>query len=386
MKYSIYLVILFFAFPANSFSQTTSSEADSLLAIQLQKEMEQSQPVPPPTPQLRSAVSTNPDISAIADFRGIYNSEGKRNTDLYFKQLEMQISSVVDPFGRADFLFSFGKDAANEEFGADLETATYTTTSLPWQLQIVLGKFKPHFTKVNQLHPHAFSFVEFPMMIKNYFGDEGLFMEGISGSWLVPNPWDFYQELNVEVGRTLSGPTLANGNKNNLLVIAHLKNFFDLTDNSTFELGFSGLSGPSGPDSLDHQVTMAGADFTFKWKPIQFNTYQSFTWQNEIMTTKAKLADDSNYNSIGAYSYMEYQIAKLWFVGAKYDYSNYGLEKDKTDKAISLLLRLQPTEFSIMALEFQNNQKADKINGDSNYNQVTFRLIFGIGTHAAHSY
>lgn len=383
MKHFLFYLILFTTVPIISFSQTSTSETDSLLAIQLQKEMEQSQPVPTPAPQPRSSVSTNPDISAIADFRGIYNNQGQRNSDLFFKQLEIQISSVVDPFGRADFLFSFGKDAANEEFGANLETATYTTTSLPWQLQFALGKFKPHFTKVNQLHPHAFSFVEFPVMIKNYFGDEGLFMEGISGSWLIPNPWDFYQELNVEVGRTLAGPTLDNGTKNNLLVTGHLKNFFDLTDNSTLEIGLSGLV---GPDSLDNKTTMAGGDLTFKWKPVQFNTYQSFTWQSEIISTKAKLFTDENYNSIGAYSYMEYQIAKLWFVGARYDYSNYGLDKDKTDKAISLLLRLQPTEFSIMALEFQHNQNLDKINGDSNYNQVMFRLIFGIGTHAAHSY
>ncbi len=93
----------------------------------------------------------------------------------------------------------FGKDFDTGDLGIELEVATLTSLSLPYQL--TLGKFKPQFGKVNVLHPHYFSFIDFPKMVNNFFDSEGMFMEGVSASWLVPNPLNFYQELIVEVGR-----------------------------------------------------------------------------------------------------------------------------------------------------------------------------------------
>ena len=202
MKNLIVILFIVIGLANTMVAQQDSTAVDSLLLKQLEQQMQAAAP-PAPTSQAapRSAPTTNPDLSAIGDFRALYTSEGKRNVELYFNQLEMQLTSVVDPYARANFLFSFGKDSVNGNFSTDLEEATLTTLDLPYQLQATVGKFKPHFTKVNTLHPHAFSFVDFPTMLTRYFSDEGLFMEGISASWLVPNPSDFYQELDVEIGR-----------------------------------------------------------------------------------------------------------------------------------------------------------------------------------------
>jgi hypothetical protein len=40
-------------------------------------------------------------------------------------------------------MFSYGKDLNTGELGTDLEIATLTSLTLPYQLQLVLGKFKP---------------------------------------------------------------------------------------------------------------------------------------------------------------------------------------------------------------------------------------------------
>jgi hypothetical protein len=370
---------LFFSFTAAQSPLDSAAIADSMLTLRLQAEM-QSQINPVQTVSVaRSASSTNPDISAIGDFRTSYSSTGPRNIETYFNALEVQVSSVVDPYAEANFLFSFGKDSLNGDFSAGLEVATLTSLSLPYSLQVTLGKFKPHFTKVNTLHPHAFSFVEFPAMIKNYFGDEGLFMEGMSASVLVPNPWDFYQELDVEIGRSASTPALDNGGSNKLLYSAYLKNFFELSENST--LGF-GLSGLSGVNALDLNTVMAGADLTYKWKPVQFNTYNSFTWQTEALLCRSDSSSGNAVQSYGAYTMFEYQIEKRTFVGARFDYSGLPMAKKSDERSASLLLRFQPTEFQILALEFQHVNS----NYGASYQQVVFRAIFGIGTHAAHAY
>ncbi len=216
-------------------------------------------------------------------------------------------------------------------------------------------------------------------MIKNYFGNEGLFMEGMSASVLVPNPWDFYQELDVEIGRSASTPALDNGGSNKLLYSAYLKNFFELSENST--LGF-GLSGLSGVNALDLNTVMAGTDLTYKWKPVQFNTYNSFTWQTEALLCRSDSSSGHAVQSYGAYTMFEYQIEKRTFIGARFDYSGLPMAEKSDERTASLLLRFQPTEFQILALEFQHVNS----NYGASYQQVVFRAIFGIGTHAAHAY
>lgn len=335
--------------------------------------------MPTVAPIVRSVPSTNPDISAIGDFRSSYSTPGTRNIEAYFNQLEVQISSVVDPYARANFLFAFGKDSLNGEYSAGLEIATLTSLDLPYSMEVTLGKFKPSFTKVNVLHPHTFSFVDFPAMIRNFFGDEGFFMEGMSSRILVPNPWDIFQEFSVEIGRGVSNPSIDNGAGNHLLVVSHLKTFFELSENSTFNLGFSGLS---GPNAYNQSTLMGGIDLTYKWKPVRYNTYHSFTWQTEGLLSNVDTSSGNSVRSYGAYTYVEYQLERRTFLGVRFDYSGHPGIARSDERTTSLLVRFQPTEFQIFALEFQNIN----LNYAESYRQLTFRAIFGIGTHAAHAY
>ena len=100
------------------------------------------------------------------------------------------------------------------------------------------------------------------------------------------------------------------------------------------------------------------------------------------MISKTDVSVTKTIQTYGAYTFFEYQIEKRTFVGTRFDYSGLpGLEKSD-ERTTSLLLRFQPTEFQILALEFQNINR----NYGPSFNQVVFRAIFGIGTHAAHMY
>jgi hypothetical protein len=301
--------------------------------------------------------------------------------ELYFNELELQVASVVDPYARAEFLFSFGKDLETGELGIELEVATLTSLSLPFQLQATLGKFKPQFTKVNPLHPHYFSFIDFPTMVNTFFDAEGMFMEGASVSWLVPNPLEFFQELVIEVGRIGSEPnaSLVQGTDNRLLYIGHLKNFFDLSDASTLEIGLSGLT---GPNSFGLSTTLAGADITYKWKPPRFNTYKSFTWQTEGLLSRADVPTTNVVQTWGGYSLVEYQFEQRWFIGGRFDYSEFPGIVGAHDRVGSVLFRFQPTEFQILALQVQYTDRSY----DRDFAQVMLRAVFGIGKHGAHAY
>ena len=375
------LFIFIFIFVSTGISQEDTTVVDSVLLKQLEQQM--AIPAQSPTQQAvtRTSPTLNPDISAIGDFRSSYTSLEKRSLELYLNELEIQLASIVDPYARAEFVMSFGKDLRTGDHDIELEVATLTSLSLPNNLQITLGKFKPQFGKVNILHPHYFSYIDFPRMVTNFFESEGMFMEGISASWLVPNPYDFYQELIVEVGRASSEANAAvvPGGDNRLLYIGRLKSFFDLTENATLELGFSGLT---GPNRFNFSTNIAGIDLTYKWKPLQFNTYKSFTWQSEVLLSGFKLTDSDVIRSYGGYSYTEYQFEKRWFMGLRYDHSGFPDIEKLNEQSGTLLFRFQPTEFQILALQYQYVVR----NYDENFSHIALRFIFGIGKHGAHTY
>lgn len=361
---------------ASLFAQVPDSTAtDSVLLKQIEQQMNQT----PAPQQPRSTISVNPDIGVIGDFQGSYISKGDKNFDMYLNETELSLQAVVDPYIRADFFLSFGRDPATNKYGVEVEEGYLTTLSLPAHLQLKAGKFREAVGRINTVHPHALPFIDMPNAYVNYFGPDGLNDEGVSLSWLVPNK-AFYQEL---VFQTTSGfsetPSFARSEGNHLIYLGHLKNFFTLNDNTTLELGITGISGPN--DSA-RTTNIAAADLTYKWKPLQMNTYKSLTWQSEFYYSNAHYTANNSMNSFGLYSYLEYQLAKRWFLTGRYDYAQKPYDKNIVEQAYSLTAGWYATEFSKIELEAKTTD--DSV--ESRYYQAWLRWIFVIGAHGAHQY
>lgn len=354
----------------------STSAADSALLKQIEQQMAPAQPAPA---QTRSAISANPDIGVIGDFQGSYISKGKKNFDAYLNETEVSFQAVVDPYIRADFFVSFGRDPETGKYGVTIEEGYLTTLNLPAKLQLKAGKFKQAVGRINPTHAHALPFIDLPNAYVNYFGEEGLNDEGVSLSWLTPNK-TFYQELIVQAtsGRSET-PSFMQSESNRFVYLGHLKNFFTLNDNATLELGLTGISGPNDSARV---TNMATADLTYKWKPVQLNTYKSLTWQSEFYYSNAAYTETESRNSIGLYSFLEYQIAKRWFLTGRYDYAQKPFNKKIVEQAYSLTAGWDATEFSKIEFEFKTTDD----NLQSRYYQAWLRWIFVIGAHGAHQY
>lgn len=355
-----------------------STKADSVLLKQIEQQMQAdnalNRQVTTPT---RSSSSVNPDIGVIGDFQGSYISRGKKNFETYLNETEVSLQAVVDPYARADFFVSFGRDE-NGKYGVNIEEGYLTTLSLPARLQLKVGKFKEAVGRINPLHAHALPFIDMPNAFVNYFG-EGLNDEGLSLSWLVPNK-KFYQELVLQAtsGKEPS-PIFYRGENNRFLYLAHLKNFFTLSDNATLELGLTGITGPND-SSLSTNI--GAVDITYKWKPVKMNTYKSFTWQSEFYFHNAKYNANESAKSFGMYSYMQYQLAKRWFLTGRFDYAQKPYDKAIVEKGFSVIGGWYATEFS--KIEMQGKITDDNI--QPGYFQAWLRWIFVIGAHGAHQY
>ncbi len=340
----------------------------------------------------RSSV-INPQISVIGSFlaKGTEDHAVVKPIDGGLNEAEFSFQAYVDPYSKADFYIGFGNEgedpfegpdsgaAGNGEFEAELEEAYLTSLSLPFGLQVKAGKFRSNFGKINQIHPHALNYIDMPRMYANYLGGEGLGDKGIAVNWLVPNPLNFFQELSVEVtSGALEGPSFAGGSSN-LLYLGHLKNFFDLSESSTLELGFTGMYGAN--NEIGDKTSIGAADLTFKWKPLRYNRYKSFEWTTEALVSDREMAVGSE-TSLALYSHLRYQVAKRWYVGGRYDYSEFPTSGDINETAYSGILSFFATEYQKIELQFQHAEPAER----DSFSRALLRAVFVIGAHGAHKY
>ncbi|MGD8427150.1 MAG: hypothetical protein PVH63_05940 [Balneolaceae bacterium] len=375
-------VILFSACQPLKAQDSTATDSVSIEEIQRQLEEAQSKDQKPPSstqqPQSVRATSANlnPDISAITDFRSLYTNRGDRNWDAYLQGVELNLRAAIDPYARADIYPVF--EGEQGQLNAKIEEAYLQSLSLPYGLQLKVGRFRQAFGRINTIHRHALPVIDVPVAYETFLG-EALIDQGASLSWLLPNQ-AFYQELIISITRGPDeNPLFTTSDGNVPLKLVHLKNFWSLTDNATLELG---LSGAMGSNELQRTSKLGGIDLTYIWKPVRFNTYKSFKWQSEFFFSSTETVN-SHFNAWGMYSWMQYQLNRRWFVTGMYSYAKDPNVRNIEEQALS-------ATFGWYATEFQKLEFGPKLSTDNNFSDTTFsglfRWIFVIGTHGAHKY
>jgi hypothetical protein len=101
---------------------------------------------------------------------GLENGFNLREVELYF-------SGEVDGYFLAEAILAFAEDKA------EVETAIFETTSLPWGFTVKGGKFFSDFGIINAQHPHQWSFADQPLVYELALGDHGLNEAGVQGRW-----------------------------------------------------------------------------------------------------------------------------------------------------------------------------------------------------------
>lgn len=333
----------------------------------------------------RIAQSFNPDISAIGDvlFHAGKNEQGENKDQFSFRELELALGSAVDPFGRADFFV--GIEEENGEWHPNVEEGYFTFDTLPYDLKARAGKFFSAFGRANQFHTHAMPWVDKPLMIRNYFGEEGMSEPGAELSWLVPNPWEKYIELIFQVQNNGDEPSFAGGQSRDLMYVAHLKNFFDLDSDSSLEVGGSLATGANAATGGGHQTNLEGVDLTYKWRPAQQGLYRSLTWMNELLLSQKDEGAEDTVDSRGLYSSLEYQFSRRWSAFGRYDYSQFPDDNDSHENAYTGGLTFAQSEFCFWRAEFTHTE-GDGVSAPGSRDEFFLQLDFGIGPHRAHQY
>jgi hypothetical protein len=312
------------------------------------------------------------------------------------REAELAFFAPVDPY------FNLYATLPVTENGIELEEAYFVTTSLPAGLQFKGGKFKSGFGRFNAFHPHAWDFVDAPLVYKLFFGGdgEGLIEKGAQLTYLPNLP--IYLILGAEVlqgdNDTLFGP---DGGPH--AYTGFVKSSLDFGDSHSILFGGSVVGGKTNTTSfapntvLQGDSVLYGLEFTYKWRPSR---WRSFIVQSEYLyrhqtgdltDTIALTTDSLKRNQDGFYVQALYQINR-WRIGGRFD--RMGLFQDEVVRGGEKLnfsgqpyratgaLEFNPTEFSRIRLQYNY----DRSEPNKENQEIFLQFLIAVGAHGAHAY
>lgn len=203
------------------------------------------------------------------------------------QQVELSASGAVDPYFNAETHIVYFLDPATGESQFELEEAFFTTQKLPYKLQFKGGTFLTEFGRINPTHPHAWKWLDQPIINTRLFGPDGMRGPGYRVSWLTPLPWysqiffgmqnangsmvSFLSNEGNVADRPIGGYPFTDQPVKTLrdfTYLARVENSWNLCETVTTKLGFSGIYGANytGPRG---NTWIYGTDLVVKWRPAK---------------------------------------------------------------------------------------------------------------------
>jgi hypothetical protein len=320
----------------------------------------------------------NPDTSVIGNFLGKVGQPNKIEfgpddvrRPMNLDEAEVAFQAWVDPYAKANVFLSVTKG------GIDVEEGYMQFVTLPYDLTAKAGKFKALFGKDNTWHAHVRPWIDQPLVIHNFFGDEGFNDDGISVSKSIANPWNAFIEATGEVFEGHIENVFESRSANDLIYNTHLKVFRDINENHNIEVGTSYTRGTVN----DVHNQFAGLDVTYRWKPPQRGLYNSFIGRVEAIADKR---GDANRTLKGFYASADYQLSRRLFTGVRIDAANRFVDgATPNDRGVSATLTFWPSEFSQLRTQLRRMRYGDV---GRSVTELLFQLQFSIGAHGAHSF
>ncbi len=352
-----------------------------------------------------------PDISVVGDLVGDLSPDGSTQEGgerFAVREIELALQAAVDPYFRGDVYLGF-----SDLEGVHIEQAYLTASALPWGLELRLGRFLMPVGKQNTTHRHDLHTIEYPYALQRFFGPEGLKGTGLYASRVFA-PFGFYQELILtavdrfgEASEDITTLEPVNKKLSGLGYSARVRNYWDLNEASNAEFSVSGVTGkreqPVEGVAEDFgtpaRQSVLGADFTYRWRPLQQGLYRSFILQAEFMRQlnerdpRVLLPDGANVpggftyagpdrHFSGWYVFGRYQLTRRTHLGARFDAFQDEAADGRTSSAASGYLQWFPSEFSKLVAAYERYSPAE----GSATNRLLLQATFALGPHRPHPF
>jgi hypothetical protein len=325
----------------------------------------------------RSLNRLNPEISVTGDTRLKAKRPGPQQDNVDLREFAFGFQSALDPYSNAKIFFSFG------EGHVGVEEAYAYWTGVPGGLRLDIGRFRQQAGELNRWHLHAMPESEYPLVIRRFFGDEGLKGDGLGLYWMSPvaSPGGGVHELWVQ--GTLANNEVLFENGNRLSVLGHLNNFWQLSRSTYFQLGLTGLYGTNPDSSL--KTGMAGVDVRLTWRPPEKALYRSFTIRAEGFAVRKRIAGTGDAR-LGGYISATYQASLRINLGGRFDYVELLELPGESEWAIAPQITWWQSEWVFLRAEWQHTSLPGFGNGRETTDLFLIQVVWSIGPHKHWNY
>ena len=370
-----------------------------------------------------SNLSKDPNRFRINGFVPTIGEVGPPPRGLSLGESEFVLTANVDHLLRGTLIAAIAPEG-----GIGVEEAYVQTLALSRGFTVKAGRFFSGVGYQNEIHAHAWDFVDAPLANKVFLGNQ-LSEDGLQIKWVAPT--ELYFDAGAELGRGRKFPGGPDGgrSKNGFgsgNFFAHLGG--DAGASTAWRVGVSHLrTSPQDRSFADVDSTGTGVSNSFsgrsrlwaldgilKWAPNRNPTQNSFKLQGEYFrrTENGGLTYDTLAQSLGTqfggyasrqsgwYLQGVYQFIPQWRAGYRYDRLNAGTTSiglvgtgalTAADFPIlagynptrnTWMVDWSPSEFSRLRLQFAR----DRSRFGETDNQVFLQYIMSLGAHGAHKF
>jgi hypothetical protein len=355
--------------------------------------------------KLTGLQNLNPEIGMTGTVEGKLtesSEDGEGNDTIALKELELSVAQAVDPYSRLDAIIAFNDNL--EEQNVDIEEAYYSHWALPLGFRGQIGKFRAKIGKQNLQHLHQLKNSDYALVVRDFFGEEGLSSSGARLVHDIPLPGDIPLEITGEVLRGNNGNSFS-GISRRPVFNTHAKTAFELSEDANLELGWTTLFGDENPPLVETEfvddgtglmdvpvetavirsegtdrygVKVYGADATLTWNLPEGKTV---LFQNELYFQRRGGERHPNKNPWGFYSLIDYRLHRQFSAGTRFDYLEpLGVaDQHHATFGISPYLTFHQSEFANFKLQYSRTEPADS--GERSNNEVFLTANFLIGSH-----
>ena len=289
------------------------------------------------------------DVSVVLDFTFLRTDDRRADDRSKFdlRELEVGFQGWLTDKVRVDLFLTKPSD---EEF--EIEEG-YFTLRLPHQFMVKAGKYRLDFGKLNTTHETARPFVDLPLPLLNFLGEEQLNDSGVTVGRLIPNPWGHEIGLSITASSADNDVSFNARSSSDPLLSARLYDLMPLGSSSDLEIGLNMATGANDERGGD-RTTLALFDLTYRYRPDYATGYDypaRFMWQTEAIIN-ARQGDTGTTNSFGIYSLLDYQFRPAWHAGLRYDYSQFP-DSTRSDQSVSAILTWFYSRHSKFRLQYQ---------------------------------
>jgi hypothetical protein len=288
---------------------------------------------------------------------------------------------------------------------------------------VKFGQFLSAVGYHNEIHAHAWDFVNAPLVYQAFFNSE-LLEDGAQLRWVAPT--DVLLEFGVEAGNgsNFPGSDRNSNSPNSWLGFIHVGG--DVGFSNSYLIGASYRHtrvqqrtyddfdefGTPVQNAFYGDSDLWGAQFVWKWSPNGNPLSHNLKLQAEYFNrqenggldfdVEGPRADSGSYDAqqSGWYAQAVYQFMARWRLGARYDALDSGsvhiglvddgilpaadfpILADKNPTRITTMVDFSPTEFSRLRLQYAWGDVGDS----GTDQQLLLQYIMSMGAHGAHKF